>query len=281
MNHIYEAVHNTNTLLGIKNQLYRDIGVAYIDLDRTLNSADAYNILPSIIPVNPTDLLYFGIGTNGWHVDTETGSESVLIPSASNLNLYNHVPLAIIEQSVVDNDTTSYSDYRLRKLVTIAGVNYYKFYLKKIDITGSDVRLAKVDNFTGSTEPYVYTTPITFTPTPITNNISSEHIVAYLDTKCSINGKEISRVNELLALEYIELSTPLSDRKFIHTISEIGFYTGEDYEHTDTFGNTYNESIGVQLAIHRCMQPLVVSASNINYTIPVNFINGSRTVITE
>ncbi len=265
MNSLYETVHSTNTLLGIQNQLYRDIGKVNVNLAKSLN--ECYGILPDTYPIEPPTMQYFGIGTNGWN----SGANAPRIPSATNLNIFNHVPILIVEKDIVLSSIDEYADYRIWKPAIIDSVEYIKFYLKKINFIDSVVRLSKVDNASGTTTEYIHDVSI-FTP-PTTEIINStEHIVASLEGMCEITGEEITSTNTILDLDGVS--------ELISSVSEIGFYVGEDFTH-NIEGVDYTESIATQLAIHRCMYPFSVASTSIKYNIPINFINGSRAVLSS
>ncbi len=261
MNSLYETVHSTNTLLGIQNQLNRDVGLINVNLDQSLNNY--YDILPTTEPTTLPTMQYFGIGTNGWNNNTPR------IPSATNLNLFNQVPITIALKSVVIAQPNDYADYRMWKVMFIDDKDYVLFYLKKIDFLSSVVKLSEVNNTTGNTSSYDHDS-IDFTPAVTTSISSTKHIAASLEGRCEISGEEITNANAVLAKS--------GDMGLIGTISELGFYTGADVQHT-LDGVTYTESVGTQLAMHRCLSPFGVSSASIKYNIPVNFINGSRAVL--
>lgn len=272
MNNLYETVHSTNTLLGIQNQLYRDIGSVNIDKLKTLNSPNAFDVLPDLLPSSPPPIIYFGFGDNGWDAD----NASPRIPSATNLNLFNHRPIIIKTKTDVDGSIEMYNNtYRLRTEFIFDGTEYYAFYLKKIDFSDRDVTLSQVNNTTGSTTNYIHVAD-NFTPSIPTTISTVEHIVASIEGNCIIEGSELIATNTILA--DMKLADPDSV-DIIDTINEIGFYSGEDYDNGVEGGGHRIEAIGVQLAMHRCIQPFSVSSAALKYAIPINFVNGARAVL--
>jgi len=236
------------TLLFLKIQLEKDLGrTPTFDPRTTLNNK--YSVLPDILPPagTDTDLKYYGIGIRGAR-NIDQGfrrvPEEVL---NTNMDLYLPLPLRVVPK---DDDLPPAERllYRIRRELDIDGTIYVLYYLKVLEQVGDEV-IFTIKNSQGNEVPYTIdygnlTPTPPQAPNPGTVEDTANEINATASVRAVINGYE---VNEAVSVLY-------NGDPSYGMISELGFYTGQDFtsSFTDSTGVSvpYTESIMTQLAIH-------------------------------
>jgi len=216
MNNLLKVSRSVNTIAGLKDSLFNQLGMTYIpNPNITLNKK--YSIAEDEeVPVGYPTIHAFGIGIEGeYNIDTDQGSEAY-DPSADELDLYTPIPFRIVP---VDEDLISSERamYRLREKRNINGIEYFLYWLKLIE-KSNVVTLSKTTS-DGSTVPFTID-PVQLYPEP--TKAPSSGGVALTET---INAKFdcILRVTGAEVLEVINIM--FNDLRKCK-ISEFGIYSG-------------------------------------------------------
>ena len=234
--------------------------------DTTLNHK--YSIYPTQQPTSVPKILYFGLGLNGFYNVDDGNMSAPYRPTADELDLYEPIPMRCVP---VDEDLSpdARANYRMRRRETINGQDYYCYYLKKLTLNDTTVRLVRTNPITKEEEPYELSEGM-LTPVPSIPSVSGEvsgtmnEVNATLSLGLSWLGSEV--------LEAINIKYNGDMRRA--KISEIGIYSGEDATVTgfDASGASFSyvESIYTQLAYKIC---------NIGSVITSPSYDGSRSLI--
>jgi hypothetical protein len=251
----------TRTLFGARIQAEQLLGLPHQAVSfTTLNekfdiqagAVAANNVIPS--------LGYFCIGMGGHR--NMVGAENTPYPDDVSFSpeygaLYRHLPF-IMRAVGEDLDTTTRSRYAMRKLVTVNGVNYIAYYLRRIDRTGLTVAMNHNTPVpgSGSTPPTVTVTP--YVPTsanlnpvapalPPTGAVTTDG--SYLSTSTPLN-LSISAAEQA---ELMNVGRILFDNERQVVISEIGLVAGVDQvvtSSTATGSVNYIEALQATLVAH-------------------------------
>lgn len=237
----------TKTLVCALNELQANSSVDPLYLtNSTLNYK--YNVEQELIPTAHPKIAYFGIGTRGYRNLDDQNLAAPYIPSAKNLDLYTPIPIRIVP---VDNDLSPVerSNYRMRVLTVVDGLEYWAYYLKKLVIINNQVRIIQTDLTSGVESDLSELNVSDLTPTPTTTSAegtvtSTSRISVALSASINISGSEV-----LEAVNVLHNGNLLKAN-----VSEIGIYSGHEHEMamSDGMGGFFNgiESIYTQLAYH-------------------------------
>jgi len=198
---------------------------------------------------------YFGIGIGGMMDNPNVESNQLFLPkkpSEKNVMLYEPVPVYMIEKN---NDLLpeDLGEYRNRTEITINGVEYYAYWLKKIKMFENDVKLYSFNVAQGVKEEYNLDTV-----NPAGNADNTNSIIATASFECRLTGTELQNTYWKYIPELIknkkDLNLPIPDIR----ISELGVFCGSE-TFTET-GDPAPNVDGMELVMHRCMYGLDLTA---------------------
>lgn len=257
---IYGAQLQSATLLGKAPKIHplSTLNTKFGILADTLPSA-------SEIPV----MQYMAIGIGG-HKYT-VGGNGIAKPEpvqhrARDAACYIHLPFVLREVSD-DLDAVSRAKYALRKEETHNGLRYYAYYLKRIDLSNTQVGAEYVTTVDGVevVTPFepdsgdLNPTPPVLSPTGV-NTVTGDYLAATAKLELSLS---VDDVNELK-----NVATVLYGDDGYAMISEVALCSGVDKQvNTNGPGNTtfaFKEAIGVQVISHvNAFYPLKFSANGV------------------
>lgn len=240
MKNTVKTVHHVNL------ELLRSMGLPMtIDNYSTLNEAfDIPNINPPT--VGYPEIKYMSIGRGGHRNVTGTGGSSlvdILIHGVTDATLFEALPFVLVPIAE-DLTPAERAKYRIRKLETHNGNEYFAYYLKVIDadaIVPTSRIVTLDDGLVVQDEAYV---PVVSSQSPvpvdtsntIVNTVTGRHIVIQSEIKVDLNANDITRFTDAVAIIY-------GDTRYA-TISEIGIVAAYDKEITNNLGGidaTYTE----------------------------------------
>jgi hypothetical protein len=228
-----------------------------IEANTTLN--EKLGILPGTLPpngVNPI-LGYLAIGFGGHRFTA--GANGIGFPQpyqheATDFALFDQTPF-VLRALNNDLDAPTRAKYAGRKIMTVGGVDYIAYMLRRIDLTNATI-VSKIRTATGQAAPAY--TEVTFTPsasnlspTPQVisptgaNVISPDSVVATAPASIGMTADE--------AAEYVNAISILTGDPNLAIISEMALCSGVDKSITITTGGAtvaFNEAIGVQINHH-------------------------------
>lgn len=223
------------------------------------------------IALNSQDVpkMQYVVVGNGGHKMKVSGNSSLQVPEplmhrTSDAALYNHLPFVLRPQA---NDLTPVERerYALRVTETHDGLDYYAYYLRRMDLTGveAESQMKHVESGTTTTLPFVPTLdnlsptppeipPGGFVPTTGDYLVASARVTFVLDAFDITELKNVALV--------------LEGSEDFAIISEIGLVSGVEkvVSATDYLGATFNfnEVIAAQVAAHIATFHVLKSASN-------------------
>lgn len=234
--------------------------------DTTLNHK--YSIYPTQQPTAVPKILYFGLGINGFYNVDDGNMSAPYRPTADELDLYEPIPMRCVP---VDEDLSpdARANYRMRRRETINGQDYYCYYLKKLTLNDSTVRLVRTNPNTKEEEPYELNEGM-LTPVPNIPTVSGEVSGTMSEVNATLSLGLAWLGSEVLEAINVKYNGDMRRAK----ISEIGIYSGEDATVTgfDAAGVSFSyiEAIYAQLAYKIC---------NIGSVITSPSYDGSRALI--
>lgn len=261
----------SKTLLGVARELQMITGVTAInDPLTTLNNK--YNVSPNgVLTANPT-IGYFGIGIDGFTNLNQGNLAQVNETLMTDMDLFTPIPFRCVPVAQ-DLDPTTRAQYRMRTKITVAGQQYFAYYLKVMSILNSTVQLTQTNPTTNVETPYTinYANMNPTPPTTPINGISSSattEVNVTVSASLPITGAEVT---EAVSVLYNNLNYA--------RISEFGIYSGQDQTVQGVDGNgnalSYTEAIFAQLAYHYCWLGTDMSNPTSSQTLDVEFGNGS------
>ena len=217
---------------------------------------------------------YIGVGNGG--VTSSLGKSNIPIYrhnlfKSQFASLYNHMPLSLRPIND-DMSTEAMAKYRLRKVITVQGVQYIARYLRILP-TVSQVNPTVVYNVFENGK-YV---PKPFSPDSNCLNPTPPELSSYNTNYVTANYFKVANVTTLEfdaddIAEYINVARILYGDEAYAMITELGLFSGHDvtvqgFSESDT--RPYNEVIACQLA-HYQTDTMVFSSTDINYTLDIN-----------
>jgi hypothetical protein len=240
----------------------------------------AHTTLNEKLMINPSTPLpantypsvgYFAVGDKGHLmtpiVNTSTGEfEDVNISTIQHLPthaaLYNQKPFVVRK---VDNDLISSerAKYALRKKIAINSVDYYAYYLKRLDLNSAERLTVQYTQSNGveTATPYAPDAS-SLNPQQIIPN--SQYANNLLGTYVRNSIKYTIAFNSADMQEYVSACQLLGQSMDSVKISELAICSGLDYTvAVDSNGSSvqFNEAIGVQIAHYAPVFNLAVFAS--------------------
>lgn len=233
-------------MLQLSKSLNRDHDVVdYSTLNEKLNIQAGSSLAAGEMP----DVQYMAIGRGGV-VNNGQSDRDMLQHKVTDGCLFEQIPFAMREISN-DFDPAERDKYRLRRLETYGGTQYFCYYLLKVDIASSTPELNKIDTSGGVEDisPFV-PQPSQLTPTPVpldatglpisTSNVS---ISVAAPVEITLSSQDIQNITEACRIIYGSVTKAI--------ISEVAFCSGFDKTVTSNDGGTtvnYTEAIACQPA---------------------------------
>lgn len=219
------------------------------DENSTLN--EKFSIQSGIAPTGIPAVGYYAIGLGGHK--TTVGSDSIPLVKtvehlATDAALYKHLPFVL---RTTDNDltTTERAKYALRKTVTIDSIQYYAYYLKRLDLTAAvpTIKLQTTNNGVTSTSTFVPTADnLSPTAPDLTssgsNELTSQYAIVSATVDLVLTQAEVE--------EIINAATIIYGDSAYAVISEIALCSGEDKSITLSNGDLFTEAVCVQVCSH-------------------------------
>lgn len=217
-------------------------------LNKKFGILENFNLAEGELP----KVQYFCIGNRGHKVVSGADDIPYTMPiqhKASDAALYGHLPFVLRE---LDNDLSigEREKYALRKIETVEGVDYYAYYLKRIDMSEVTQKLENlvINNGTSTYSDFIPTESVLSPePTELPNDTVITGDGVYLNVSALIDVFFSEQdVNEFVNVSEIMLGS--ADKAII---SEIGLCSGVD---SVTSGGSptgpinYREAVAVQIA---------------------------------
>jgi len=237
-------INSQRTLYGLEFQANGLINEPYVPrINTTLN--EKYNLLPNE-PIGADTVYgikYLSIGTGGTPVATGSGVYSYSEHGTLDAALFNQIPFVV---RTVANDLTALEQakYRFRIPITINGINYVQYYLRRLqasdittdtyDISVSNAGAEQLTLFTTDTPKYLNPVPRA-SPSPLNEN--NQYVSKMIKLRFSLTPTELDEINAGIAILY-------GPTTVLH-ITEIGVCSGLD----KTIG-TLIEALKVQIFFH-------------------------------
>lgn len=266
----------TRTIYGAHVQDCAFLGIPYQMLENsTLN--EKFNIEAGVLPAGgkvPAGR-YYAIGNGGHKFSVGEGGLSKPEPlqhRARDAALFNHIPF-VLREPASDLSSSERAKYALRKQVTVNGLSYIAYYLKRIDFTGVSAEpLYKTvqEDGTTVTTPFAPTTG-DLNPTPPDLDPSGVNLPSgdYL----SVSAKLALTLTQEECEELLNVANLMFGDEEFAIISEVALVTAIDKTITAGGGGqptfNFNEVIAAQCA------------SFINTFFPVKFSNNGVQILLD
>lgn len=246
----------TRTAYGVALQSMKYLGLPFTLVpNTTLN--EKLNVQAGILPGagEMPSLRYLTIGNLGHEAVREDDGSWATAPrpqKPQHSGMYGQIPFVLRE---TDNDlpSTMRAKYALRRQEQHNGRNYIAYYALRLNLTGVNVQLQKIEKINGviTVTPYV---PTTEDLNPKVPDIPASGTV--IGSNSSVSASAIITVNltaediaEIINAHKIRTGSTRSP-----VISELGLCTGVDKDVTGQAGSSgsfrYNEVIACQINIH-------------------------------
>lgn len=227
-----------------------DIPMVYLP-NSTLN--EKFNVQSGVLPPEGKfpSLSYFSFGRGGAYSQPDAdGVEEIrsYVHEPTHGGNFAHMPFVLRTK---DNDLTptERSKYRMRSLVNISGVEYYRYDLMLLDKSDTTIEAFTVKpDAAGDIETPFIPTSNDLNPTPTKPNIDSTNVVtgSFMATKSKVKMVLTQwQIDEILNAKQILTGNNVLD------INEIMIVQGYDKEVTSTDGGnpvTYTEALVAQAA---------------------------------
>ena len=242
----------TKTIHFARLELLRSMNIPFnIEQYSTLNEKHQ---MANIAPPNtgyPT-IQYLGIGRGGHRNAVGSGSNGlidILQHGVTDAALFEQIPF-VLTPTTNDLSLVDRAKYRIRKLETHGGIDYFAYYLKVIPNASvpPDIRVIQmVDGVIASDDTYV-PSPSSLSPTPVdisntvVNTVSGKHIIIQSKIALPLTADEILAINDAVTTIY-------GDVRYA-TISEVAIVAGYDISVTNSLGGisaTYDEIQSAQV----------------------------------
>ena len=218
-----------------------------INLDTTLNHKFSIHSAEDLNPGEMPVTKYIAIGNGGINLNSQLGTQ---VPEPvghqpDSVALYNHIPFLVREASN-DISGSEQQRYRMRKQITVNGVQYIAYYLRVLDISNSTPTLVNrtitnssmvTSNYTPDIAEIVTspTPPVNLPSTP--NQPTTEFVSVTTEIPFNLTSDEVNDIKEACSTLYGNVNHAV--------ISEIGIYSGVDRTLSGSGGN-YTEVVVAQ-----------------------------------
>lgn len=247
------AYSSVRTLNMAHLELCKSMKLPFVPLpNSTLNQE--YNIQNgAVLPVGVTpEIGYIGIGRGGHRNVTGAGSEPLTdILQHKIVNACFMKPLPFIVRPITDDLPPAKRElYRLRRVETHGGVQYFVYYLRKITFTASQPEISVLTiDADGNVTPSAYISDATrLDPGPVSmvngevNLATNEHISVSVPVAITLNKTDCMEIVNACQIIY-------NDARFAN-ITEIGIVSAVDKNVTSADGGinvTYTEALAAQV----------------------------------
>lgn len=177
----------------------------------TLNERLSIQANAAVASTDRPTFAYYCIGDKG-HYNVPTADGEVIIEpaqhTAADFGPYNMIPF-VMRLETDDLSAAERANYGLRKVETISGVNYFSYYLKKIDLSKAKPVLRKTTvvngeattvEFVPSTSNLIPTRP-TLTSSQVTTT-NSEYITASMEIEVPFDEDDVAELNNVASILY-------------------------------------------------------------------------------
>ena len=197
--------------------------------------------LPNIQPPASgyPEIKYLAIGNKGATFTNGVNGipiVNILTHSYTDSALFNQIPFVLVP---VDNDLAPNvrANYRIRRLETYNGINYFAYYLKVLtpDVTAPEHTVITISNGVITAQDVYTPTPESLNPTPVTlsntnvNTSDGRHLVTKETYPLTLTAADAANILEACNIIYGSPQYAL--------ITELGLVGGYDYAATSTDGN--------------------------------------------
>jgi hypothetical protein len=177
----------------------------------TLNERLSVNADAQIASTDRPTFAYYCIGDKGHYNVPVADGEVIIEPAqhtAADFGPYNMIPF-VMRLETDDLSTADRANYGLRKLETLNGVNYFSYYLKKIDLSAAKptLRHTVVINGEATTTEFVPDTSNLFPTRPtltsaqaVTTN--SEYLTASMEVDVPFDDNDVAELNNVASILY-------------------------------------------------------------------------------
>lgn len=191
------------------------------------------------------DVSYLAIGRGG-HKNVMVGGASLtdtLTHRINNACLFEHIPF-VMRETGNDLSGTERAKYRMRRLETHNGTDYFVYYMKVLSIDSLGTSIMEIDTTSGTPVSTTYTpTAAQLTPQPVSNlEYTGKHLGVSNILSVVLDNTEIQDIIDACAIIY-------NDNRFA-AISELAICSGFDKSVSVTDGGvsvTYTEAIASQV----------------------------------
>lgn len=270
---IYGSAVQTNRSMGLTHEI-----PAFSTLNEALSNNTIIANLPTAInrgmrvapaydanaDTNSLKVGFFCIGNGGHRFiqgpDPQAPAYTTPIPHrATDSGLYRWIPFIV---RPIANDGVGFdpADYRLRRTLDIGGNIYVAYYAKRLDLTGVESELTRVDYNAGNpvTTPNWLPNINNLKPTQPTDSTVTANNGSYVSVAASLTIPFTAQEVQ----ELIDAMTLLFNNPNFAVISEIALCTGVDKQCTGEYTNAAspvlnalspgvaNEIVGAQVATH-------------------------------
>lgn len=246
----------TRTIYGSKLQTCLLMGLPFVlDTNTTLN--ERFGIQNGVTPASDVipAMRYFCIGNGGHTFTVGAGGRSKPEPvqhRGTDASLFSPLPF-VLRETNNDLDVTERAKYALRRTETHQGIQYFAYYLKRLDFTGVAAGMELINVADGvSTVTAFAPDSSNLNPTPPVlssggiNTVTGEYVSATAKIGVVLSASDI---NELLNVGKV-----IYDDEEMAIISEIGLCSGVDKNVQSSGPNNttinFNEAIAVQIVSH-------------------------------
>ena len=267
---IYRDMNSVTTLLAIENQLTAALGIQMnYRPGSTINTKRG--VLADVVPEVVPRIRYFGIGIKGYaNITSENNISQPFRPSATDCDLYEPIPFRCVTKPLSSPEA---DQYVIRDVVVINNIQYYRYWLKKIEFETPSVKLTSIKNAveTEFTIDSASLTPVPVDIYPRDTSEVQERITASVTGVCRVTGKEVCEV----------INAMYDGDMRRARISEIGTYSGGPYRVGESANGlpAAEEAAYVQLATHKCSIGQSLSDPSAYFIERKAFENGSTVII--
>jgi len=220
----------TRTVYGSRLQTLQYLGLPYTHWENTTLN-EKFGIHAGVIPANQAvpRARYFAIGNKGHRNQAGVDGQPYTSPikhSATDAALYGHLPF-VLRRATDDLDATQRARYGLRTFVSVGGVQYVAYYLRRLvftDVVPQALINTKKDGVTTSV-PFI---PDGSNLNPSAPTIPNTGVVTTDGTTVSVSTVLNMSFTENDVAEFMEAVKILYDNPYYGVISEIALVAGVD-----------------------------------------------------
>lgn len=231
-NNIVRISQITRSIYGSRLQTMQFLGLPYTFWENTTLN-EKFGVQAGVLPANNAvpRVRYFAIGNRGHRV--ESGAEGIPYMSpikhaATDAALYGHLPFVLRKVSD-DLSPTERARYAMRTFITVRGVQYVAYYLKRLDfsdVVPQAMINTKINGVVNS-EPFV-PTGANLNPSP--SAIPPTGVVTTDGTTVSVSAVLNMSFTENDVSEFMNAVNILFENPYYGVISEVAMVAGVDQQ---------------------------------------------------